>query len=91
MFQVKYKISSKIDIREIFNYIKIDNPYYAEKVIHTLITFINNNLSIFPNLWKDKWLGLREIIEPTFKYRIIYKIKWNDVFIVSIFKNKNLY
>lgn len=32
---------------------------------------------------------MREIVEPKYKFRILYKIIWNTIFIVSILKNTN--
>ena len=92
MYKIIYKPSSLSDLNEIFYYISQDNFQIATKVQETIFNFINN-LALFPMLWKQNWNNflLREVIEPAFKYRIIYKIEDDTVFILWVFKNKNLY
>ncbi len=92
MYKIIYRPSSLNDINEIFDYISVDNLQVAIKVQETIFNFINY-LAIFPMLWKQNWnwFNLREIIEPAFKYRIIYQIENDTIFIIWVFKNKNLY
>ncbi|MDD2870576.1 MAG: type II toxin-antitoxin system RelE/ParE family toxin [Candidatus Gracilibacteria bacterium] len=92
MYKIIYKPLALKDINDIYNYIILDNIQVAIKVQETIFNFINY-LALFPMLGKQNGNNhnLREIIEPAFKYRIIYKIENNTVFIVGIFKNKNLY
>jgi hypothetical protein len=53
---------------------------------------LDNYLSIFPKQWKplDKEKSIRLVVEPTFRYRIIYKISWTTIYIVSISKYKQM-
>lgn len=92
MYKIIYRPSALNDINGIFNYISLNNLHVAIKVQETIFNFVNY-LAIFPMLWKQNWnsFNLREIIEPAFKYRIIYKIENDTIFIIWVFKNKNLY
>lgn len=78
------------DLENINNYISNDNPLVAQKVIAKIFDTISN-ISIFPNIWKKLEWEIREIVEPNYKFRIIYKIKNEqiEIEIISIFKNKN--
>jgi hypothetical protein len=64
----------------------------AQKVIEKIFDTISN-ISIFPNIWKELEWEIREIVEPNYKFRIIYKVKGEliEIEIISIFKNKNLF
>ena len=91
MHNVSYWFKAKRDLKEIKQFIAQDNIFYARKVVETIVWFANVNLSLFPLLWKEvsSSAHLREVVEPTFRYRIVYSFDWIQVHIVSIFKYKD--
>ena len=88
MHKIIYSNISKNDLNEIFLFISENSINNAEKVIHSIMKSIND-LVIFPKLWKDIWWDLRLIINPRYRFKIIYQIFNQDIFIVNIYKNKN--
>ena len=90
MLNIVYSNRASNDIDEIKSFISKDNEYYADKVIETIFNF-TNNLWLYPLLGKEisiTW-WLREIVEPIFRYRIIYKFNGADIVIISILKYKD--
>jgi hypothetical protein len=59
------------------------------KFIISSILAVFSILSYFPLSWKLRKDWLREIIEPKYKFRILYKIEWTNIYIVSVFKWKD--
>ena len=88
MYEIVYSESSNIDIQEIYSYIWNDNQYSIKVVmkIKKTIMFLED----FPFIWQEIGFGLRHLIEQKYKYKIIYKIKWNIIEIVHIWKYKNI-
>ncbi len=87
MFKIIYTKKATKNLWEIFTYISLDNPLYAIKVLKD-IQFSITYLQSFPFLWKEIKNWYREIVAKH-KYRVIYKIQENTVYIVSIFKYKD--
>jgi plasmid stabilization system protein ParE len=48
MHKILYTYRARTDLFEIKTFIAKDNPYYAEKVLERISTFLDNYLSIFP-------------------------------------------
>lgn len=93
MFKIFLSNEALDNLDEIKSFIASDNSEYAQKVIDIILNTINN-LSYFPNLWKEleNYDWLRELVEANFWYRIVYRILGqNEIEIVTIFKNKNLF
>ncbi|MCK9272254.1 type II toxin-antitoxin system RelE/ParE family toxin [Candidatus Gracilibacteria bacterium] len=90
MFKIIYSDLVKQDLIEISNFISIDNPFYATKVVGYLTRSIDI-LKIYPLLGKERRGGIREIIDNKYKYRIFYKINGKNIYIISIFKYKNIF
>ena len=90
MSKIIFTRESKFDLEEIKNYIWQDNPVIAKKVIDIIINLIIN-LSTFPKLWHTvAWTNYREIIEPMYNYSIRYEIIDNVIYIIAIYKFKNI-
>ena len=90
MHSIIFSKRAKRDLEDILDFISLDNDYFWNKVTETIIVFINHNLCYFPLLWKPfENKNLREILEPTFKYRIIYTFSNDQIEIIAIFKHKN--
>ena len=92
MHKIFYTRKARSNLEEIKNFIALDNWYYAEKVIERISAFIDSYLSIFVEWGKeiDGKEQIRIIIEPTFRYRIVYKIINMNVYVVSISKYKKI-
>ncbi len=92
MYKIYYSEDSLNDLKDIVNYISLDNLFFANKVINNIYDSIEL-LEKFPFIWKERKDNLREIVEPNYWYRIIYKIDLDNTIIniVSIFKYKNSY
>lgn len=93
MFKILLSQEAIDNLEDIKNFIAVDNEQYSNKVIDIILNVVNN-ISYFPNLWKDvEWYDwLRELIEPNFWYRIVYRILDNkEIEIVTIFKYKDLF
>lgn len=90
MHNIIYLPQSKKDLKEIKEFIIQDNKNQAIRVIENILLF-TNNLSLFPLIWKEisNKLKLREIIEPTYRYKITYKYYKENIYIYSISKYKN--
>lgn len=76
----------KIDLKWIHNYISVESKRSANFFIIQIMKKIDF-LKSFPFLWKklekENYEIYREIIYK--KYRIIYRIDWKNIFIISIF------
>jgi len=91
MHNIVFSKRAKKDLEDILEFISLDNEYFWNKVTETIIVFINHNLSYFPLLWKPfENENLREILEPTFRYRIIYTFSNDQIEIIAIFKYRNV-
>jgi plasmid stabilization system protein ParE len=88
MYNILYTPESEENLAEIFWYIQSDSKFYAAKVINSIKSTIDI-LKMFPFSWKNIDIKNNMIVESTYKYKIIYEIKWNTVYILSIFKYKN--
>ena len=84
-----YTHQAQKDIHEIQQFIAKDNKTYADKVTENILWFIWGVLSAFPKLGHSINTNLFEIIEPTFKYKIIYTLNKNNITIIAIFKRQN--
>ncbi|MDD2870533.1 MAG: type II toxin-antitoxin system RelE/ParE family toxin [Candidatus Gracilibacteria bacterium] len=88
MYNIEFQESADENLDFIFSYIAEDNGIVAIKVINKINQTIQN-LRLFPYMGKPYFELMREIVEPKYKFRILYKIVGNNIFIVSITKNTN--
>ncbi len=88
MYKITYSEDTLYDLREIADYISLDNPFYAKKVITKIYKSIEF-LETYPFIWKPRHDELRELVEPQYKFRIFYKVEDKNIYIISIFKYKN--
>ncbi len=88
MLRVEFSKKASLEYFEIWEYIAQDNLFYANEILNKIDNSIDKIL-LFPFIWKeiDKWI--RMIVEPNYKIKIVYKIKENSIYILSIFKYKN--
>jgi len=83
--------SAKIHIENIHAFIAKDNVLYADKVCDSILWCISWIISMFPNIWKKiSKQGILEIVEPNFKYKIIYIDTGKDIIIIAIYKYQDI-
>jgi len=90
MLRVEFSDEADNEYLEIWEYIAQDNMFYANEVLEK----INSSIDIictFPMIWKDIGKWLRLIVEPKYRYKIVYIVKNDYIFVLSIFKYKNLW
>ena len=88
VYKVEFYRKAKIEYNEIWKYIAQDNLFYANEVLDHIDKSIVT-ICIFPLIWKDVWEWLRLIVEPKYKYNVVYRVIWEKIYIVSVFKYKN--
>jgi len=90
MLNIEFQELAHENLDFIFSYIAENDKIIAIKVIQKINNTIKN-LELFPYMWKPTIWRLREIIEPKYKFRIIYYLNEEEktITIISIFKNKN--
>ncbi len=88
MFKIIYSKNFQLNLIDIKNYIATDNPFYAIQVINN-IELIASMLKTYPLIWKEIYSNYRIITEPTYKFKIVYEIKKDYIYILSVFKYKN--
>lgn len=90
MFKIEFSENANNEYLEILEYIAQDNLFYANEVLNKIDYSIEIILQ-YPLIWKEIENWIRYIVEPKYKYKIIYKIEKEIIFIISIFKYKNLW
>ncbi|MDP2090886.1 MAG: type II toxin-antitoxin system RelE/ParE family toxin [Candidatus Gracilibacteria bacterium] len=88
MYNIVYSEKLKNDFISIREFISLDNPVYAVKTINSILKTIDI-LGDFPYIGKNIGSNLREIVENTYKYKIIYTIVADTITIISVYKYKN--
>ena len=91
MAQIKWTDTALDNINEIAEYISLDSVFYAEQFVHKLISVskkIENHPEIGRIIPELPMSGYREILYK--KYRIIYRISNEDIYIVSIHHSSRL-
>jgi hypothetical protein len=68
-------------------YIREDNPFYANQVQEYIKQSINL-LSDYPLLWFSINDKNRAIIEPKYKFKIVYRVKWNTIYIIWVYREQ---
>lgn len=88
MFKIKLLDDAKIDYNSIWDFIANDNLFYANEVLNK----INKSIFLlkdFPYIWRDLDGKYRQIVEPKYKFKIVYKVGKNIIYIVSIFREQD--
>ncbi len=87
MFKIKFHKKAKYQYLEIWKFIAQDNLFYANEVLNK----IDNSIEIlksFPYIWKEINEKYRQIVEPKYKFKIVYKVKWNNIYIVWVYREQ---
>lgn len=88
MYKVKIQKRAIDSITKTIEYISTDNIFYANQVQEYIYKSIKL-LEGFPFLWasiENNWY--RKIVEPKYKFKIIYKIKWNIIYVVWVYREQ---
>lgn len=88
MYKKQFYEKAFLEYCEIWTYIWNDNPFYANKVLNNIDETIDTILQ-FPYIWKQLNKKHRFVVEPQYRYKVVYKIEKEVIYIVSIFKYKN--
>lgn len=79
---------AKLDYLWIWQFIAQDNLFYANEVLDK----IDNSIDIivkFPFIWKEIDSQHRQIVEPKYKFKIVYKLKWEVIYIVWVYREQS--
>ncbi len=87
MFKIIITQSALEEYAQIGDFIAKDNLYYAHRVLQSIDETFQTLLE-FPYIWKIINPTHRIIVEPQYKYKIVYKVEKNIIYIIAIFKYK---
>jgi hypothetical protein len=90
MYKIEFSNEASLEYTQIWQFISMDNLFYANEVLNK-IDYTIDMIANFPFLWHILKDDIRRVIEPKYKFKIVYKIQWNYIFIISIFKYKNIW
>lgn len=88
MFNVEFSNEANLEYISIWEYIAKDNLFFANEVLNRIDSSIETIL-MFPMIWKEIDKGIRMIVEPIYKYKIVYEVRIDTIYVLSIFKYKN--
>ncbi len=89
MFSLNFSKEASLEYLNIWEYIAKDNLFYVNEILNKIDSSIDTIL-IFPYIWKEIENWLKIIVEPIYKYKIVYEVREDIIYIVSIFKYKNI-
>ena len=91
MATIIWSEKSVSDLEEIFDYISIDSPFYAQHQVEKIVSSVERLLT-FPtsgrSLPEFPTSPLREVIVDP--YRVVYRTAESEIFIVAIIHGKRL-
>jgi len=90
MYKIIFYNDAFLNYHEIWQYIAQDNLYYANEVLDKIDSSIDK-IIMFPFIWEEIESWIRRIVEPKYKFKIVYEVKWKIIYIISIFKYKNIW
>ena len=88
MYNVKFFKRAKEQYINIWKYIAEDNLFYANEVLNKIDDSIETILQ-FPNIWTKIDNTYRKIVEPNYKFKIVYRISKETINIVWIYREQN--
>ena len=93
MHNIIFSKESKKHLNDIYQYIAQDDEFFANKVVDNIIWIISSMVSHFPSIWQRisiiKWKEFRQIVESTFRYKILYEVQTERIIIHAIGKYNN--
>jgi len=87
MLSLRFFTKAKQQYINIWKYIAQDNLFYANEVLNKIDKSIETIL-LYPSIWTKIDDIYRKIVEPNYKFKIIYKIKWDNVYIVWVYREQ---
>ena len=87
MYKIVITNDALENLANISEYIALDNLFYAKKVEVDILKSINF-LENFPLIWKQIEPWIYQIINPKYKFKIVYKINGNILLIIAIFREQ---
>lgn len=87
MYKIIFTDKVHNDMDNIFDFIAQDNPFYAHQVYKN-ITKAATLLWEFPYIGVSIEWWFRQIVEPRYKFKIVYSIDEDTVYIVSVFREQ---
>ena len=88
MLRVEFSQEANLEYMGVWEYIAKDNLFFANEVLDKIDSTIETIL-IFPMIWKEIENNIRMIVEPIYKYKIVYEVKNDYIYILAVFKYKN--
>ena len=85
MYSIQFLAGARRDFAEIYTYIAADNPFYADEVL-SRIEYSVQYLKQFPLIGTKICGDTRSIVEPKYRFKIVYTIQDHTIFIISVFK-----
>jgi plasmid stabilization system protein ParE len=76
------------NLADIWNYIALDNLFYAQKVNNDILQSINI-LETFPYIWKEFESWLYQIVNPKYKFKIVYQVEEKMILVLAIFREQD--
>ncbi len=90
MYKIILSKDAEVELYNIWWYIAEDNLFYAQEILNKIDNSINM-IAEFPFLWKEIEWWVRRIVETRYKFKIVYIVRGKSIYIVSIFKYKNIW
>jgi plasmid stabilization system protein ParE len=87
MYKIIFLDEASYDYIWIWEFIALDNLFYSKEVLDKIDKSIDI-LSDFPLIWKDLDWVYRQIVEPNYKFKIVYKIDNETIYIVAIYREQ---
>lgn len=89
MRKIFYAQEAGDNLAGIFEFIAEDNLFHAAKVITDIKSTIDI-LKIFPFVGSSVDKNTRMIVDPDHKYKVVYQIKGNNIYVLAISKYRNI-
>lgn len=86
MYKIEYTKKARLNLLWIAEFIWNNNYLKVISSIKNIISLLEVN----PEMWVELKNTEREIIEPKYKYQIRYAIIWKEIYILLIYKYKNI-
>lgn len=90
MYKIHYKDTAILDLESIYSYIAQDNAFYAQDVLDKIDTSVER-LAYFPKIGSQIQESIYSIVEPRYRFKIVYQISDDAIWILSIFKYQDLW
>lgn len=87
MYKIVITDDALEDFASISEYIASDNLFYAKKVGNDILKSVGL-LETFPFIWKQIEDWIYQIVNPKYKFKIVYRFDRNTLLILAIFREQ---